>query len=84
MLAGVVVATTGAPVAGASVWERAHPGNLTITNADGLFLLPVPPAESCALRVEAVGFRRQDKLVTDTTARPVRVVLHPTDPARRH
>lgn len=77
-LPGLVVTPTGVPVAGASVWQRDRPGNAAVTNADGIFLLPVPPESSFVLRVEAAGFRRQDRLVSDTTRRPVRVVLFPT------
>lgn len=83
-LAGLVVTSTGVPVAGASVRRPDRPGNLAVTNADGRFLLPAPDAASFTLRVEAAGFRRQDRLVADTTARPMRVALFPIDAVRRH
>ena len=82
-LIGCVVTPTGVPVTGASVWQPGRPGNLAVTNTDGCFLLPAPDAAAFTLRVEATGFRRQDRLVTDTTARPMRVVLFPLDVVRR-
>lgn len=81
--AGRVVTSTGVPVAGASVWRRDRPGNLAVTNADGRFLLPAPDGASFTLRVEAAGFRWQDRVVADSTARPVRVTLFAVDAVRR-
>lgn len=76
-LNGFVVTRSGQPVVGASVWQRDRPANATSTNAAGQFILPRPAGASFYLRVEATGFVVQDRLVTDTTAQPVRVRLFP-------
>ena len=83
-MVGTVVSRTGQPVAGASLWPRDHPANLVVTNADGAFLLPSPQPAAYCLRVEAAGFVRLDRLVTDTTAQPLRLVLYSTTPSRPH
>lgn len=80
---GLIIAHTGQAVVGASIWQKDRAINTTTTNADGQFILPRPAEQSYYLRVEAPGFVIQDRLVTDTTAQPVRIKLRPLNPGRR-
>lgn len=54
-LRGVVVRPTGRPCAGASVYATPTPRQLTVTDAQGAFTLPVLAGETVLLRVEYFG-----------------------------
>lgn len=54
-LKGIVLMPDGRPCAGASVYPAGAPRQLTVTNAQGAFTLPVPAGKAVSLRVEYFG-----------------------------
>ena len=74
-LRGVVLTPDGRPCAGASVFPAGQPRQLTITDAQGNFVLPVPAGAALALRVEYFGVGSSRVPVLKPSAELLRITL---------
>ena len=74
-LKGIVLAPDGRPCAGASVYPAGAPRQLVVTDAQGVFILPVPAGAAVALRVEYFGEGSSRVEVPAPGAEPLRITL---------
>lgn len=81
-LAGQVVNGGRQPLAGVSVLVMGTTIG-TSTNSEGTFLLPVSGPGTYNLRFDLPGHLLTDVVVTDTSRRPLHVVLFSTQPPAR-
>ena len=74
-LKGIVLTADGRPCAGASVYPAGAPRQLTVTDAQGAFTLPVPAGAAIALRVEYFGEGSSRVEVPTPGPEPLRITL---------
>lgn len=74
-LKGIVLTAEGRPCAGASVYPAGAPRQLTVTDAQGAFSLPVPAGAAIALRVEYFGEGSSRVEVPAPSSEPLRITL---------
>jgi hypothetical protein len=75
LLKGTVLLRTGQPCAGTSVWVVGAPRQLVMTNAQGVFELPVPTGVAVVLSIDYLGEGTSRVQVPLPLTKPLHVTL---------